>query len=106
DQACQRMIEALNDYVILGVKTSIDFLKEVIAHPAFHSGQTTTNFITEHFPNWKGKDKPEDLEKIALIAAAFNSLTGSYKGGGPSAELKSEFSPWLSLGKWRICGSR
>jgi acetyl-CoA carboxylase biotin carboxylase subunit len=106
EQACQRMIEALNDYVIFGVKTSIDFLKEVIAHPEFQSGQTTTNFITKHFDGWEGKDKPEDLEKMALIAAAFNSLNGSYRGAGLSPELKSEYSPWLLLGKWNIGGSR
>ena len=106
DQACQRMIEALNDYVILGVKTSIEFLKEVIKHPEFQSGQTMTSFITKHFKNWDGKDKSEDLEKMALIAAAFDSLNGSFGRAGISAELKSAYSPWLSLGKWRIGGSR
>jgi acetyl-CoA carboxylase biotin carboxylase subunit len=106
DQACQRMLEALNDYVILGIKTSIDFLKEVIAHPEFRSGQTTTSFLNKHFKNWKGKDKPEDLEKMALLVAAFDSLNGSYGRSGPSAQLKSVYSPWLSLGKWRIGGGR
>ena len=106
DQSCLRMLEALNDYVILGVKTSIDFLKEVIAHPKFQSGQTTTSFLNKHFKNWKGKDKSEDLEKLALIAASFDSLNGSFGRAGPSAELKSEYSPWLSLGKWRIGGGK
>jgi len=106
DQSCQRMLEALNEYVILGVKTSIDFLKEVIKHPGFQSGQTTTSFLNKHFNNWKGKDKSEDLEKLALITAAFDSLNGSFMRAGPSAELKSEYSPWLSLGKWRIGGGR
>ncbi len=106
DQSCQRMLEALNDYVILGIKTSIDFLKEVIAHPEFQSGQTTTSFLNKHFKNWKGKDKPEDLEKMALLVAAFDSLNGSYGRSEPSAQLKSVYSPWLSLGKWRIGGGR
>jgi len=106
DLSCQRMLEALNDYVILGVKTSIDFLKEVIKHPKFQSGLTMTSFINKHFKNWKGKDKPEDLEKLALITASFDSLNGSFGRAGPSAELKSEYSPWLSLGKWRIGGGR
>ena len=106
DQACQRMLEALNDYVILGVKTSIGFLKDLMAHPEFRSGRTTTSFINKYFKNWKGKDKPEDLEKIALLAAAFDSLNGSYEKVRPSAQLKSEYSPWLSLGKWRIGGGR
>ncbi len=106
NQSCQRMLEALNDYVILGVKTSIGFLKEVIAHPEFQSGRTTTNFINKHFKNWEGKDKPEDLEKMALLAASFDSMNGSYERAKHSAELESIYSPWLSLGKWRIGGSR
>ncbi len=106
DQSCQRMLEALNDYVIFGVKTSIDFLKEVIAHPEFQSGQTTTSFLNKHFKNWKGKDKSEDLEKLALLTAAFDSLNGSFMRAGPSTELKFEYSPWLSLGKWRIGGGK
>jgi acetyl-CoA carboxylase biotin carboxylase subunit len=105
DQSCQRMLEALNDYVIFGVKTSIDFLKEVIAHPEFQAGQTTTGFINRHFKNWEGRNKPEELEKIALLAASFDSLNGSFRSVGPSAELKFGYSPWLSLGKWRIGGS-
>lgn len=106
DQACQRMLEALNDYVILGVKTSIGFLKDLIAHPEFRSGQTTTSFINKHFKNWKGKDKPEDLEKMAVLVAAFDSLNGSYGKAEPSAQHKSVYSPWFSLGKWRIGGGR
>lgn len=106
DQSCKRMLEALDDYVVLGVKTSIDFLKEVISHPAFQSAQTTTGFIEQHFRNWEGKEKPEDLEKMALIVAAFDSLNGSFGGVGLSTERKFEYSPWLSLGRWRIGGSR
>jgi len=105
DLACQRMIEALNDYVVLGVKTSNDFLKEVINHPKFLSGQTTTNFIAKHFSDWQEKDKPEEMEKMALIVAAFDSLNGLVGGAGHSTEPNSAYSPWLSLGKWRIGGN-
>ena len=104
-QSCQRMLKALDDYVILGIKTSIDFLKELIAHPDFQSGQTTTGFIETHFKDWEGKDKPDDLEKMALLVASFDSLGGSKEGARPSVGTKSTYSPWHLLGNWRIGGS-
>jgi len=106
DLCCSRMIEALGDYVILGIKTSIDFLKDMIGHPEFQSGQTTTSFINIYFKNWKGKDKPENLKKMAMLVASFDAFNGSYGRSNLVAERKSISSPWLSLGKWRIGGGR
>jgi len=103
-QACQRMIKALDDYVILGIKTTIDFLKEVIAHPQFHAGKTTTSFINAYFDGWKGKEKAEENQKLALLASAFDSFSQTYTGKGGAAVEKEIFSPWKSLGKWRIGG--
>jgi acetyl-CoA carboxylase biotin carboxylase subunit len=103
-QACQRMIKALDDYVILGIKTTIDFLKEVIAHPQFHAGKTTTSFINAYFDGWKGKEKAEENQKLALLASAFDSYSQTYTGKGGVAVEKEIFSPWKSLGKWRIGG--
>ncbi len=100
--ACQRMVRALNDYVILGIKTTIDFLKDVIAHPEFKAGKTTTGFIARNFSGWKGKKRTEEAERLALIAAAFDSLnrTRPRRGIGPApAELSS---PWQTLGRWRL----
>lgn len=48
DEAINRMQEALADYHIEGIKTNIPILEEIIAHPAFHAGDTTTDFITKH----------------------------------------------------------
>lgn len=38
----------LADYHIEGIKTNIPMLQEVIAHPAFHSGDTTTDFVSKY----------------------------------------------------------
>jgi pyruvate carboxylase len=46
-QACQRMDRALREFRIRGVKTNIPFLENVIKHPTFQSGATTTNFLDE-----------------------------------------------------------
>lgn len=47
-EAIQRMLAALENYQIEGIKTNISMLKEVLSHPAFQMGDTTTNFIEKH----------------------------------------------------------
>jgi acetyl-CoA carboxylase biotin carboxylase subunit len=102
--ACQRMINALNDYVILGIKTTIVFLKDVISHPQFKAGKTTTGFIKMHFDEMEGKKKTEKNLEVALIASAFDSLNSTQPRKGEETLQKEMFSPWQSLGKWRIGG--
>src|SRR5580658_3785894 len=43
--ACQRMDRALREFRIRGVKTNIPFLENVVNHPTFQAGETTTGFI-------------------------------------------------------------
>ncbi|MGJ7909642.1 acetyl-CoA carboxylase biotin carboxylase subunit [Neobacillus sp. LXY-1] len=47
DETIKTLLNALNDFSIEGIKTNIPMLKEVISHPAFKVGNTTTNFVTE-----------------------------------------------------------
>lgn len=102
--ACQRMVNALDDYVILGIKTTVDFLKEVISHPQFRAGVTTTDFINKYFDKWEGKGKTEEDLKLALLASAFADYEKTYTRRDSVQEQKEIFSPWLTLGKWRIGG--
>lgn len=44
----QRLLRALAEYRIRGVKTNIQFLENVLAHPIFVKGNVTVNFISEH----------------------------------------------------------
>jgi pyruvate carboxylase len=47
-EACQRMDRALREFRIRGVKTNVPFLDNLVNHPKFQSGQTTTSFLAEH----------------------------------------------------------
>ncbi len=44
-EACQRMGRALREFRVRGVKTNILFLENVVSHPVFQAGQTTTTFL-------------------------------------------------------------
>jgi len=108
EMACQRMVNALGDYVILGIKTTIDFLKDVITHPQFKAGNTTTSFIEKNLDSWEGKPKTEEGSTLALIASAFDNFNQSYAAPGVNRRgaQKEVFSPWQSLGKWRLGGKK
>ncbi len=45
DGAIRKMIRALKEFRIRGVKTNIHFLQNVIQHPTFKNGKVTVNFI-------------------------------------------------------------
>jgi acetyl-CoA carboxylase biotin carboxylase subunit len=104
ESACQKMIRALDDYAILGIQTTIGFLRDVIGHPQFRKGETTTSFIPDHFADWTGEKDSEEKQKLALLAAAFDSFHGTSPGKSFQTTRKEVYSPWLSLGKWRIGG--
>ncbi|BAP85874.1 pyruvate carboxylase [Paucilactobacillus hokkaidonensis JCM 18461] len=46
-EACDKMSRVLNEFTIRGVKTNLEFMKNVIAHPTFAAGKATTTFIEE-----------------------------------------------------------
>ena len=49
--AIRKMISALGDVAIEGVKTNVDFLYELLNQPDFQEGNITTDFIPQHYPD-------------------------------------------------------
>jgi pyruvate carboxylase len=47
EDACQKLLRALREFRIRGVRTNIPFLENVISHPTFRAGACTTTFIEE-----------------------------------------------------------
>lgn len=47
--AIKRTIQAINEYQIAGLKTTLDFGKYVMTHEAFVSGDFDTNFVKHYF---------------------------------------------------------
>lgn len=48
DKTIKRLIEALANYKIEGIKTNLPLLMEIISHEAFSQGDTTTDFIAKY----------------------------------------------------------
>jgi acetyl-CoA carboxylase biotin carboxylase subunit len=98
DEAIHRMVEALREYVILGVRTPIPFLIDVLRSEAFLKGETFTDFIGCHFPDWK----PERADaETAAIAYIIDEIAGK-KERPVAADREGDYaSPWQTLGNWR-----
>jgi propionyl-CoA carboxylase alpha chain len=75
NEALQHMGEALDAYYIRGVSHNISFLNALIAHPRFISGNITTNFIAEEYPEgFHAADVPQEDPALAIvIAGAINT---------------------------------
>jgi acetyl-CoA carboxylase biotin carboxylase subunit len=69
EEAIQTMINAIDQYSIEGVETTLPFGKFVFEHDAFRSGHFDTHFVTSHFdPEALKKMKDKEAELAALLA--------------------------------------
>lgn len=48
-QACERLIDALDHFKIEGIQTNIPMLLKIASHPQFLEGQTTTTFVEQNY---------------------------------------------------------
>ncbi len=69
-EAINKMIQAINDYKIEGIKTTLSFGKFVFEHPEFQNGSFTTKFVESHFSPEKLKLGKQNEKLAAAIAAA------------------------------------
>ena len=69
DEAIQRMIEAINQFEIKGIPTTLDFGRFVMQHPKFIEGDFDTNFIKTHYTaESRNKQDQTLLEAAALFS--------------------------------------
>ncbi|BDX21476.1 acetyl/propionyl-CoA carboxylase subunit alpha [Polynucleobacter sp. TUM22923] len=69
--AIEKMRAALNDFVIRGIHSNIPFQAALLQHPRFVSGDFTTGFIAEEYPDGFKLDsvQPADPKRLAALAA-------------------------------------
>jgi len=97
NQAIQKMIKALEDYVILGVRTPVPFLIDVLKSEAFIKGDTFTDFIDTHFSDWKPNRCDADAACAAFI---IDELSRAGKTRAAAAQGSADQTPWQTLGPW------
>jgi propionyl-CoA carboxylase alpha chain len=70
DEAADRQVAALDAFEIEGLGHNVDFVSAIMQHPRFRSGELTTGFIAEEYPDgFHGAPaSPELLHALAAIA--------------------------------------
>jgi len=72
EQARRRLLRALDELVLEGVRSNVAFHRWLVSHPEFAAGRLSTHFLDEHFaPDALAPDR-EALE-VALLAAALHA---------------------------------
>jgi propionyl-CoA carboxylase alpha chain len=91
DAAADLQVAALDRFRIDGIGHNIDFLSALMQHPRFRSGEITTGFIAEEYPEgFHGAPASDALKrKLAVIAAAID-LQRAERAGDISGQLSAE----------------
>jgi acetyl-CoA carboxylase biotin carboxylase subunit len=102
DSAITRMSNALKNYVILGIKTNLGYLKRVMNTRKFVEGNYHTHFINENQSELKLSEKnlPEVLAASAILIAGDER---AFRASADVAPSEYRVTPWQELGEWEIC---
>lgn len=100
-EAILRMRRALEEYRVLGVKTTIPFHQEILASQAFLSGEYNTRFIEEQFSVNGMREDGKDLEEIAAIIAALVEHRHSQRSARIAPAAPQANRQWKWRGRWK-----
>jgi acetyl/propionyl-CoA carboxylase alpha subunit len=100
EQAVRRMGQALDAYVVLGVRTNLSYLRAVVDQPAFVAGDLSTDFLSMHLRDWR---RPGPTPEVAAVAALLSGRDQAGQPAGVDHSAETAFAdPWDSLRGWRI----
>ncbi|MDA7946298.1 MAG: acetyl-CoA carboxylase biotin carboxylase subunit [Hyphomicrobiaceae bacterium] len=76
DAATDHMIRALDAFYIDGIQHNIPFLSSLMQHPRWRSGELTTGFLAEEYPDGFKPRAPdqEEAKTLTMVAAAIDHL--------------------------------
>jgi len=106
--------DALDAFVIDGIRHNIPFLAALMAHPRWQAGKLSTGFIAEEFPGGfhAGAPQGEIAKVLAAVAAAIDHVLGERKRrisgqlGGKTVTRESERAVWLGEEEMRLTVKR
>ena len=95
-----RMEQALKQFAILGAQTNIAYLLAIVRHPAFQSGDLSTQFLRDHFADWKPSAQ---IPPEVLLALAAESVTSTLTRQSPATnhQRSAPTNLWQQQRSWR-----
>jgi propionyl-CoA carboxylase alpha chain len=99
EEAADLQIEALDSFRIKGLGHNVDFLSAIMQHERFRSGELTTGFIAEEYPEgFEGAPASEaHLRQLAALfaGAEFDTQVRAGKISGKLAGVDNPPSNWM-----------
>jgi acetyl/propionyl-CoA carboxylase alpha subunit len=80
-----RMIRALSEYDVGGIRTNIGFFRQILEDPEFRAGNLHTGFIEEFFERHQRPQPSAELVAVAALAAAVHSQSRTAAAAQPDA---------------------
>ncbi|MEM8697235.1 MAG: biotin/lipoyl-containing protein, partial [Pseudomonadota bacterium] len=94
ETAIDRQIAELDRFELEGLGHNLDFLSALMQHPRFRSGEITTNFIAEEYPDgFAGAPADERLVKRLAAIAGFAAAAHSDRARRVSGQLDGPLQP-------------
>lgn len=94
DEAADKQIAALDNFELEGLGHNIDFLSALMQHPRFRSGEITTGFIAEEYPDgFQGAPASEELLSNLAAIAAFAGAAHSDRARRVDNQLGDQLEP-------------
>ena len=89
-EAIDAQVAALDQFVVDGISDNVDFLSALMQHPRFRSGDITTGFIAEEYPEgFEGAPADAQLiEDLTAIAGMVSVITDER-----AAEISDQLGP-------------
>jgi propionyl-CoA carboxylase alpha chain len=94
DEAADKQVAALDRFEIEGLGHNIDFLSAIMQHPRFRSGELTTGFIAEEYPDGfhGAAASPELIARLAGVAG-FLACANADRARQVDGQLGDELDP-------------
>jgi len=88
DEAADQQVAALDRFRIDGIGHNIDFLSALMQHPRFRSGEITTGFIAEEYPEgFHGAPASDVLKRKLAALAAVIDIERAERAAATSGQL-------------------
>jgi propionyl-CoA carboxylase alpha chain len=100
DEAADKQIAALDRFEIEGLGHNIDFVSAIMQHPRFRSGELTTGFIAEEYPEgFHGAATEDHIIRALAAVAGFMASAEADRARRTDGQLGDRLDP---PAKWQV----
>ena len=100
DEAADLQVAALDAFRIEGLGHNVDFLNAIMQHPRFRSGELTTGFIAEEYPEgFAGAPASDELKRVLAAVGGVIATADADRARRIDQQLDSAF---YAPGDWTV----